>query len=167
MVGFNYDQVQILHGLTAPQRARLVSLFTFCEYQADQTIFEQGERARNLYLVLQGEVAVVFKPDDGPEMVVARIKPQGVAGWSAAIGSPCYTSSVKSSIDSRLLRIDRNDLRLLCSMDPDLGRILLERLAIIIAERLRNTHAQVLALLEQGMSLQVGEWLDSQSVHSI
>jgi CRP-like cAMP-binding protein len=116
---------------------------------------------------MQGEVAVIFKPDDGPEMVVARIKPQGVAGWSAAIGSPCYTSSVKSSMDSRLLRVDRNDLRILCSMDPDLGRILLERLAIIIAERLRNTHAQVLALLEQGMSLQVGEWLDSQSVHSV
>jgi CRP-like cAMP-binding protein len=167
MVGFDYKQVQIFHDLTAPQRARLASVFTLCEYQAGQTIFEQDERARNLYLVIQGEVEVVFKPDDGPEMMVARIKPQGVVGWSAAIGSPCYTSAVRCSIDSSLLRVDRHDLRILCDMDPGLGRILLERLAIIIAERLRNTHAQVLALLEQGMSMQAGEWLDSQSVHSI
>jgi CRP-like cAMP-binding protein len=167
MVRFNYDQVQIFHDLPAFQQARLASLFSFCEYQADQTIFEQGERARHLYLVMQGEVAVIFKPDDGTEMVVARIKPQGVVGWSAAIGSPFYTSSVKCSTDSILLQVDSHDLRILCNMDPELGRILLERLAIIIAERLRNTHAQVLALLEQGMSLQVGEWLESQTVRSV
>jgi CRP-like cAMP-binding protein len=166
MAEYDFEQLQILQGLGDEQRKRLLSLFTPCEFQTGQTIFEQGNLARSLYLVMQGEVVVLFKPEDGPEMVVARIHPQGVVGWSAAIGSPCYTSSVKCSADSLLVRIDGDDLRNLCGQEPELGKIFLERLAIIIAERLRNTYAQVYALLEQGLRLNVGEWLDSEQVQS-
>jgi hypothetical protein len=42
-------------------------------------------------------------------------------------------------------------LRRLCETHPETGVVLLERLAEVIAERLRNTHQCVVDLLRQGV----------------
>ena len=47
------------------------------------------------------------------------------------------------------------DLRQLLERYPETGTLVLERLAAVIAERLRNTHEQVMALLLQGMRTSV------------
>src|SRR4030042_4675083 len=76
------DQLQLLHPLFIP-----------CEFNADTILFEQGASAENLFAVVSGEVVVNFKPDDGPIIVVARVQPGSIVGWSAALGSRRYTSS--------------------------------------------------------------------------
>jgi hypothetical protein len=50
-----------------------------------------------------------------------------------------------------MLRVRGEDLRNLCNENPDTGILILERLATVIAERLRNTHDHVMALLLQGL----------------
>jgi CRP-like cAMP-binding protein len=96
-------------------------------------------------------VLIEFKPDDGPVLTIAHIRPDGVVGWSAALGSPEYTSSAICETDCTLLRVSGASLRDLCRKHPETGAILVERLAAVIAKRLRNTHGHVLALLEQGL----------------
>jgi NTE family protein len=130
-------------------------MFYPCDYSIGDVIFEQGDLAEYLYLVVEGEVLVRFKPDDGPALTVARVRPQGVVGWSAALGSPEYTSSAVCSEDSQMLRVRGEDLRELCEKYPEAGTLVLERLAAVIAERLRNTHDYVMAMLEQGLHLGV------------
>jgi CRP-like cAMP-binding protein len=130
-------------------------LFSLCQDPAGTLIFKQGEVAEYLYVVVDGEVNIRFKPDDGPELIVARVRPEGVVGWSAALGSPNYTSSAICATDCQMLRISGQDLRELCIQYPDIGSLLLERLAIVIAERLRNTHHHVINLLRQGLRVNV------------
>ncbi|MGB9521965.1 MAG: Crp/Fnr family transcriptional regulator, partial [Anaerolineales bacterium] len=113
--------------------------------------FEQGESAENLYLVVSGEVIVRYKPEDGPELIVARVKQGGIVGWSAALGSRHYTSGAICGCDSQLLCVRGEDLRSLCNRYPDTGVLVLERLADVIAERLNSTHAEVVKLLKQGL----------------
>ena len=167
MSGFDFNRLQIFQGLTPAQIARFAPLFRPYEFQTDQTIFMQGDRAKSLYVVIEGEAVVIYKPYDGPELVVAKIKPQGVVGWSAALGSPFYTSSVKCLVDCLLLQVDSSDLRNLCSTDAEAGAVILERLAVVIAERLRNTHTHVLALLEQGLNLRMREYVDPERVSTV
>jgi hypothetical protein len=52
-----------------------------------------------------------------------------------------------------MLRVRGEDLRILCEQHPDTGILILERLATVIAERLSNTHDQVMALLVEGMGI--------------
>ena len=87
-----FDCLTIFEGMDNSQRALLRKLFIICHCAEDEIVFEQGERAEYLYVVVKGEVAVRFKPDDGPELVVSRIKEGEVFGWSAAFGSGRYTS---------------------------------------------------------------------------
>lgn len=146
-----FDKIPLFEGLNSNQRAQLKQLFIPCDYYADTMLFQQGDPAEFLFIVVVGEVVVNFKPDDGPPITVARVQPGGVVGWSAALGSRAYTSAAVCSIYTQLLRVRGTDLRKLCEDYPETGLIILDRLATVIAQRLSNTHDQVVALLNIGL----------------
>ncbi len=136
-----------------PKHVNLLQpMFIPCEFDADSVLFEQGDPAENLFAVVTGEVVVNFKPDDGPIIVVARVQPGSIVGWSAALGSRHYTSSAVCTSSTQLLRVRGDDLRRLCLQHPDTGTVFLDRLATVIAERLHSTHDMVLSLLQLGLT---------------
>ena len=157
MLSDDFNRLSIFQGMGVSQQELLSELFIPYDCCDETVIFEQGDLAEFLYIVVNGEVIVSFKPDDGPAIIVARIQPGGVVGWSAALGSRMYTSGASCIGDTRLLRIRGSDLRKLCEQYPETGVILLDRLAAVIAQRLTSTHDQVLALLELGLRSGVKE----------
>ena len=146
-----FDQIHLFDNLTPAQTAIVKPLFAPIEEYTGAIIFEQGELAEYLYIVVEGEVLIQYKPDDGPLLVIARIRPEGVVGWSAALGSPYYTSTAVCAAPCKLLRVSGADLHDLYQSNPETGSLVLDHLAEVIAKRLRNTHAHVLALLENGL----------------
>jgi CRP/FNR family cyclic AMP-dependent transcriptional regulator len=137
----------------SPEHLKLLQpLFIPCEFTAESVLFEQGDPAENLFALVTGEVVVNFKPDDGPPIVVARVQPGSIVGWSAALGSRLYTSTGVCTSYTQLLRVRGDDLRRLCLQHPATGTVFLDRLATVIAERLHSTHDLVLSLLQLGLT---------------
>jgi CRP-like cAMP-binding protein len=157
MTAEDFNSLSIFQDLSLEQRAIVEKLIQPEEVPIGTMLFEQGDLADTLYIVTDGEVQIRYKPEDGPELIVARVREQGVVGWSAALGSPTYTSSAVCSSDCHLLRLRGRDLRDLYARDPETGKLVLERLATVIAERLRNTHHHVLAMLERGMRMEINK----------
>ena len=153
MVFNAYERVLFFKELSPEQHALVQPLFIPCDLYAGTILFEQGEITDYLYLVTDGEVIIRFKPDDGPALTVAHVRPLGMVGWSAALGNSAYTSSAVCYSECQLLRVRSADLRKLCEKHPETGTIVLDYLATLIAQRLRNTHSHVLELLKQGMKL--------------
>jgi CRP-like cAMP-binding protein len=122
------------------------------EFKTDQVIFQQGEIADHLYFVIDGTVSIRFKPDDGPVLTVAEVDQGGVFGWSSALGSQSYTSSAICTESGLFIRLDGGDLKTLCQEHPETGILILNRLAGVIAQRLRGTHEQVVGLLHRGLN---------------
>jgi CRP/FNR family transcriptional regulator, cyclic AMP receptor protein len=149
----SFDCLPLFHDLPAHEREQIRAIFTPCSCYAGSTLFEQGAPAENLYLVVEGEVLVRFKPEDGPTIIVARIRSEGVVGWSAVLGSPSYTSEAVCATNSELLQVSGVTLREFCIRQPEIGSLVLERLAVVISERMRNTHTYVMTLLEQGLRI--------------
>jgi CRP-like cAMP-binding protein len=145
------DKLPMFQDLTPTQRDLLRRIFIPCDCYGDACLFNQGDIAEHMYLVISGEVAINYKPEDGSIITMARVGPGGVVGWSAALGNPYYTSSAICTIYTQMLRVRSADLRNLCQECPETGILILDRLAAVIAERLRNTHEQVIALLKQGL----------------
>jgi CRP/FNR family transcriptional regulator, cyclic AMP receptor protein len=150
MFRLEYAQLPIFAGLDGDQISRLAPFFYECELEKDLVIFEQNQAAEYLYVLLKGEVAVRYKPYDGPLLTVARIEPGGVFGWSAALGRDVYTSGAIALQESLAYRLRGDSLPEICACYPETGKIWLERLASVIAERLRSTHSQVLEILSKG-----------------
>jgi CRP-like cAMP-binding protein len=140
-------------GLRPDEIELLASGFNEETIPADTVVFPQDSRADKLYVVLSGRLEIRFKPYDGEVITVAELKPGGVLGWSAALGRRNYTSSAVAIEDSQLLSIRGQVLRRLCETHPTTGVVILERLAEVIAERLRSTHEHVVEMLRQGMSV--------------
>jgi CRP-like cAMP-binding protein len=155
MTGEMFDSLLLFADLTPEQRELLEPIFHMFHAPAGSVLFHQADPAEILFLCVDGEVQIRFKPEDGPEMLVTRIRSGGVVGWSAALGSPVYTSSAICVEDSWLVQLRGSDLRQLCEKHPDTGALVLERLAAAVAERLRSAHHHVMALLEQGVRVHI------------
>jgi CRP-like cAMP-binding protein len=146
-------QMYVFQGLKESQLNQLKPMMELCHFHNEMVIFEQGQAANALYILLEGEVCIEYKPYDGPPLTVARILPGGVFGWSAALKREIYTSGAVAHAESSAYCITSQNLRQICEQDPETGGILIDRLASVIAKRLRNTHLEIFSILSEGMDL--------------
>ena len=109
------DQFPLFDGFSVEQKDLLRPLFVPTDCHAGTVLFEQGEPAIYFYLVISGEVAIHFKPEDDQDILIARIKPGGMIGWSAVIGRRSYTSAAICTEYTQLLRVRGSDLKTLCA----------------------------------------------------
>jgi CRP/FNR family cyclic AMP-dependent transcriptional regulator len=147
----------IFEGLTPKDLKRITPLIEGCTFSPAEIIFDQGQVATFLYILLKGEVLVHFKPYDGPTLTVAHVSAGGIFGWSAALGRTTYTSGATAVVASEAIRLHGDKLRSLCEQHPEIGVVVLDQLASVIAERLRSTHGQILSMLTESMALSA-EW---------
>jgi len=153
----DYAQFPIFAGLDGNQISQLSPFMTECQFHKDEIIFEQGQPASHLYILLSGNVIVRYKPYDGPPLTVANIEPGGVFGWSAALGRETYTSSAVTVQESVAVRVRGSNLQVIRAQYPETGKILMDRLAGVITERLHSSHTQVLEILTRGFDVD-GNW---------
>ena len=146
------NRFALIEGFTEDQINLLRPLIDDVIIETDQVIFDQGDRANFLYFVLEGKVSIRFNPEDGPVLSVAELDEGDVFGWSSALGSEYYTSSAICTDGGIFIRMEGEELKNLCQEHPETGILILNRLAGVIAQRLRGTHEKVVELLHQGLN---------------
>ncbi len=119
---------------------------------AGTVIFEQGDPALYLYLLLRGTVTIRYKPYDGPSINLNQISAGGVFGWSAVVGNPAYTSGAAAREDVETVRMRGTKLRGLAVKHPEAGRVILDKLAGKVSNRWKDANRQVREILEQAIS---------------
>ncbi len=119
---------------------------------AGTVIFEQGEPATHVYILLSGTVTLRYKPYDGPPITLTQIQPGSVFGWSAVIGNLTYTSGTVAKEDIEAIRIRGVELRRLAMRYPKAGRVIFDRLARRVSSRWQDATLQVRAILEEAVS---------------
>lgn len=146
------ESLSIFQNLEQDDLDLLVGLFESEEYDADQKIFQQGQRADKVHILIEGEIEIQFKPYDGEVITVSNIHAGDIFGWSAVLGRWDYTSDAVAIKDGHGLSMQGKVLREFCAEHPTTGIILLERLAEVISARLRSTHEKVVGLLQKGVT---------------
>lgn len=76
---------------------------------AGETLFEQDDSAEHLYLVLEGQVALIRRYDDG-DVVLANVGPQEVIGELSMIVKEPRTASAIALEKSRMIMLHRDQL---------------------------------------------------------
>lgn len=120
--------------------------------QPGTVIFQQGEQAEFLYMLVDGKVDMSFKPYDGIPITITHVGKGGLFGWSAVVGSDHYTSTAIAIENVQAYRVHGSDLRKFCRDHPAEGESILERLADGVSSRWKDAHKQVQAILFQGMT---------------
>ena len=139
--------IPLFENLNTEQSSMLMSVFEKFSCSPGTVIFEQGDQARYLYLILKGKAIISYKPYDGPRIVISRLKDGDVFGWTAVVGGSKYSSSVVSETDLESIRIRREFLQNLLAKNPETGKIIIDRLALNFSPRWKNAHDQIKPLI--------------------
>jgi CRP-like cAMP-binding protein len=139
--------ISLFEGFDNDQVALLKPVFEDFGCTEGQIIFEQGDTAKYLYLLIHGDVAIRYKPYDGPPLTLTRLHKGDVFGWSAVIGSSKYTSSIVSETDIEAIRIQGSHLWKLVGEHPEIGKAIINRLARVVSPRWEDAHKQIQSLL--------------------
>ena len=76
-----------LRGLTPEQHDLFSALFVPAHLARGQTIFRQGDSAAYMYLLMDGDVSILYKPYDGPRITLTALHVGDVFGWSSVVGT--------------------------------------------------------------------------------
>ena len=123
-------------------------------WQAGEMIFDIGETAENLYLLIEGSIDLFYHVEDekDPELKknfpVGEINPGEPFSISALFEPYVLTASAVASRPSRGIRMDAKRLIQLCSYDLELGMVLQRELIKAIFERLTYARVQLAAPLD-------------------
>jgi CRP/FNR family cyclic AMP-dependent transcriptional regulator len=125
----------------------ICSITHLVDVDQDATVFSEGDREENLYIVLEGRVAIELFSSVQGKIRIFTAEPLDVIGWSSV--TPVVrqrTASARAVLDSRLAAVDGRELRKLCDQDCELGYIIMRRIANVIAARLMITRLQLIDL---------------------
>jgi CRP-like cAMP-binding protein len=141
----NLKIIPSLNSLSEPHLERVINLATEHHWPAGQTIFREGERDGQLYIVLEGRVALELHVPTRGRVTILTVGPGEMFGWSAAVaGLQKKTAGARTAQATWAVGLDSAALAAACEADHDLGFHVYRWLANVIAGRLTATRLQLL-----------------------
>jgi CRP/FNR family transcriptional regulator, cyclic AMP receptor protein len=139
------DGQRFLHGLRADQLDALAATASEVMFPAGHRIFAEGGHVGSFWLIESGHVALdVEVPGESP-VIIGTVGIGGLLGWSWlfppyqwAFGAVCVT-------EVRAIEFGAAAVRDRCAADPDLGHELTRRMFHVLAQRLQDTRARLIA----------------------
>jgi cAMP-dependent protein kinase regulator len=132
MARFVLPKTPFFSVLTRAQLQAFVERVRLVELRAGEVLFSRGDAGDDLYVVAWGEVAVVTDRE------LARLAEGEFFGEISLLADRPRTATVRATVDSHVLAIDRRLLGDLVSGSPEMLKILLrflrERLVVTLAE---------------------------------
>jgi len=106
---------------------------------AGEAVFREGDPARELYVLLDGEMEVLKKSRRGREQRVAILGPNDSFGEMSVIDMQARSATVRALAPSRVLRMSTEDMDALYRYDLKSYALIVLNLARDLSRRLRVT----------------------------
>ncbi len=106
---------------------------------AGDAVFREGDPAREMYVLLEGEVEVLKRSRRGRDQRVAILGPNDTFGEMSVIDMQARSATVRALAPSRVLRISTEDMDALYRYDLKSYALIVLNLARDLSRRLRVT----------------------------
>lgn len=131
--------IHFFSGLTANDLGQISKICKIVTHKKGDKIFSKGDRAEHFYVVRSGKVHLAFQISillADEEIVVDKISPGDIFGWSALVEPHRFTLSAHCGEDSELIQIEGKHMISMCAKRPHVGHILMRNLVKVIAGRM-------------------------------
>ena len=154
-----FKNVEIFKGLNNEQLAEIIKCGQEEEFQHETRLFEKGENAAYLWIVREGRVELRF---DFPGLAsseqntISSIPEAGAFGWSSIVAPNKYRlSGYSTGGRCKLVKFERESLLKLFEKDPDIGYMVMSKLATLVGTRFHNLQEE--AARRRGQDI-MGGW---------
>jgi predicted GNAT family N-acyltransferase len=132
------EGIPLLRGLNYSEAKKLVREGNLIRAKKGDTIVSTGQRSREMFVILQGEVAVIANG-----RTIAKLGGGSIFGETALITAAPRTADVMASTDVEALVLTEDFLRKTMRAMPDIMVRVLFNLSMILAERLAASTQQI------------------------
>lgn len=115
------------------------------EFDAEETLFHEGNVATHLCLVLSGEVSIVYSLGDNREVVADSLIKGDAFGWSAILEPHQLTASCRGAKSGKFIAIEAERLRQICVEDYACGYLIVRGVSKALRDRLSALRVQIAA----------------------
>ena len=141
--------VDLFSGLEEPQLIVILSYSSVESLPEGKTVFNQGEEAHRLYVLIEGAVTLTAKTGEKIELMTSTIDKEGVI-----FGMPCLLEPFRYNVTAtclkpaKVLMIEAAPVRKEMEEDLKMGMEIMKKLASIYFNRLNEMREGVSKLLK-------------------
>ena len=142
-------EADLFKTLNARQLQPFRKHFSEEKFETGQVIFLQGGQAKNLYILLEGEVTLDVKAKGEIDITAQLINKKGETFGLPSLVKP-YRNSVSATCNrrTRVLSVNAEALRKLMKRNTNVGIVIMERVAEIFSSRLNSNRALITNLFK-------------------
>jgi CRP-like cAMP-binding protein len=147
-------QSDLLRGLSKGFLEQVMGLAKEESHEKGYTLYREGDRAENLYILLEGRVRISI--GETGHTVYTVDHPEEIFGWSSLLERDTYSASAECRERTRLLKLNAGELKRLAEGDQTNGFILYRRLANALGARLLGSYRLISGVAQADTSLSFG-----------
>lgn len=137
----------LVRGLEEADIAKVLNYARLVEFEAHDSIFEEGGSADTFYLVRTGVVGLLVSQAAGQQRRIESIHEGSALGWSWLFPPYVWQFSATAETLVRGIAIDAVGLRDEFDEDPGFGYRLIARIAEVMAKRLHAARRHLINLM--------------------
>ena len=142
-------RTELFEALGEPQLNTLLLHASVQSFPEGKTIFNQGEKAVRLYVLVEGAVDLTIKTGEKIDFMTSKIEKEGaVFGMPSLIEPFQFNVTAICSKPSKVLVLDADHIKKRIEEDPKMGMEVMKKLASIYFNRLNDLRSGVSNLLK-------------------
>lgn len=150
-------QTALFSGIDVPQLKKILPSCTIVKTPAGGSIFEVGDAADTLYVLLEGAVTITFPADGLGNVDLSEVEVGRSFGWSSLVAPNKYTTNAQCQADSKILAVRSDGIRELMREDPGTVFHIMQNLIATLQSRLKDTRVQLFEALATVERLKQGD----------
>ncbi len=133
--------------LEVEELADIAPLCSVEEFGGGQYVYREGDRAEKIYMVLEGRVAVEIEIRPGKRIVIYTETKGHMFGYPSLVRLNTFSTSTRCIDKAKIVTMKADELvGKIFKPDCRRGYLVMNRLAEIIAVKLRETRIQLVSL---------------------
>lgn len=137
------NETEFFQGIDSEVMHKITAICQEESYPKDTILFNKDEDAKYLFILKEGSVNLVIQ--NGGTLATPLTESGEVFGWSCMVEDGVYTASCICAKDSRLIKIDRDELNEIFDQHPRMGLIIIKRLGAVFSRRLSSVYRDLLS----------------------
>ena len=142
-------KTELFGNLNESQLKALLSQSSIESFPEKKTIFQEGEEASRLYILIEGSVDLTVRGQEQIDFMASKIEKEGAVFGTASLMEPFrYNVTATCLKPVKILIIEADPLKKKIEEDPTMGMEIMKKLASIYFNRLNDLRSGVSKLFK-------------------
>jgi CRP/FNR family cyclic AMP-dependent transcriptional regulator len=142
------EKLGFLEGFAPEYLKPLASVANVVEVASNEVIFQEKQKSANIYLVVEGKVALEIWAAGRGAAQIQTVGPGKLLGWTPLLTQGPMTATARTLEPCRLVAINAMQVLDACAQNPRFGMEFMRRTALALSRRLNATRLQLLEICE-------------------